>query len=116
MQSYILSARAKEQGRYQALENRRSQAFLVARSAAEILRFEFGATRIVLFGSVLCDPGDRSFHLESDIDLAAWGINDRLYFKAVGKLQGLSEFAIDLVDPEDAPPYILEAIAKGFEL
>jgi uncharacterized protein len=116
MQSYILTARAKEQANNKALEHRRSQAMVVAQDAAELLRSEFGATRIVLFGSVLSDPGDRSFHLDSDIDLAVWGIGDLLYFKAVGKLQGLSEFAIDLVEPEDAPAYVLEAIAKGLEL
>jgi uncharacterized protein len=116
MQSYILTARAKEQANREALERRRSQAMQIAQIAAEILRSEFGANRVVLFGSVLSDPTDRSFYQGSDIDLAVWGISDRLYFKAVGKLQGLSEFAIDLVEPQDAPPYILEAIAKGVDL
>jgi uncharacterized protein len=116
MQSYILTARAKEQANNEALERRRSQAMQIARIAAEILRAEFGASRVVLFGSILSDAADRSFHEDSDIDLAVWGISDRLYFKAVGKLQGLSEFAIDLVEPQDAPSYILEVIAKGVDL
>ncbi|AFY73454.1 putative nucleotidyltransferase [Synechococcus sp. PCC 7502] len=116
MQSYILTARAKEQANSKALEYRRSQAMEVAQEAAKILRSQFGATRVVLFGSVLSDPANYGFHQGSDIDLAVWGISDRLYFKAVGKVQGLSEFAIDVVEPEDAPSYILEAIAKGVEL
>ncbi len=116
MQSYILTARAKEQTNRDALELQRSQAMQVAKTAAEILRSEFGASRVVLFGSILSDPADRSFHQDSDIDLAVWGISDRLYFKAVGKLQGLSEFDIDLVEPQDAPAYIVEAIAKGIDL
>jgi uncharacterized protein len=116
MQSYILTAQAKEQSNREALERRRSQAMQIAQIAAEILRSEFGASRVVLFGSVLGDAGDRSFHQGSDIDLAVWGINDRLYFKAVGKLQGLSDFEIDLVEPQDSPPYILEAITKGVDL
>jgi hypothetical protein len=48
MQSYILTARAKEQATCEALERRRSQAMQIARIAAEILRSEFGANRVVL--------------------------------------------------------------------
>jgi uncharacterized protein len=116
MQSYILTAQAKEQSNREALERQRSQAMQIAQIAAELLRSEFGASRVVLFGSVLSDAGDLSFHQDSDIDLAAWGISDRLYFKAVGKLQGLSDFAIDLVEPQDLPPYIFDAISKGVDL
>jgi uncharacterized protein len=116
MQGYIFTARAKEQSNREALERRRSQAMRIAQTAAEILRSEFGASRVVLFGSVLSDAGDRSFHQGSDIDLAVWGISDHLYFKAVGNLQGLSDFAIDLVEPQDLPPYIFDAISKGVDL
>ena len=116
MQSYILAARAREEAACEALRCRRLRAMRVAALAAQVLRSEFGAMRVVLFGSVLSDQSGCWFHQDSDIDLAVWGICDRLYFKAVGRLQGLSKFAIDLVEPDDAPLYILEAIAKGVEL
>lgn len=116
MQSYILTARAREEASREALRCRRSWAMRVAVLATQVLRSEFGASRVVLFGSVLSDQSGLWFHQDSDIDLAVWGICDRLYFKAVGRLQGLSEFVIDLVEPDDAPLYIVDAIAGGIEL
>ena len=69
-----------------------------ARVAAALLRDRFGATRVVLFGS-LVHPD--SFTPWSDIDIAAWGVPPDQLFRAVGALSGLScEFKIDLIDPE----------------
>ncbi len=114
MQGYILAARARDLVSLADLQVRRSQAVAVARLAAGVLRADFGAGRVVLFGSVVGD--DSYFHQGSDIDLAAWEVCDRSYFRAVGVLQGLSEFDIDLVLPQDVPSYILSAIANGVEL
>lgn len=120
IQSYILTARARRVAELQVLDSRRSRAMQVAGIASGVLRSEFFADRVVLFGSVLDDVSDHCFHGGSDIDLAVWGVDGRSFFKAVGMLQGLSEFAIDLVMVDDAfsilPPYILEAIARGMEL
>ena len=120
MQGYILTARARRVAELQVLGSRRSRAMQVARIAAGILRSEFFADRVVLFGSVLGDESDRCFHGGSDVDLAVWGVDGRSFFKAVGMLQGVSEFAIDLVMVDDRlsilPPYILEAIARGGDL
>ncbi|HEY66354.1 MAG TPA: nucleotidyltransferase domain-containing protein, partial [Caldilineae bacterium] len=44
----------------------------IARKAAEMLREEFGAIRVVLFGS-LARGGP--FDMHSDVDLAAWGLD-----------------------------------------
>ncbi len=49
---------------------RRQKALRLARRVARMLRERFGATRVVLFGS-LVRPG--AFALHSDIDLAVWG-------------------------------------------
>lgn len=87
----------------------------VARQAAQLLKDRFGATRVVLFGSML----DASkLHSRSDIDLAVWGLPETgtTYFQAVGMLQGLSRFTIDLVEAQYAPDHIQEAIAQGMEL
>ena len=120
IQSYILTARARRVAELQVLGSRRSRAMQVARIAAGILRSEFFADRVVLFGSVLGDESDRCFHGGSDVDLAVWGVDGRSFFKAVGMLHGVSEFAIDLVMVDDRlsilPPYILEAIARGVDL
>ncbi len=120
MQNYILTAQARDIADLYVLSSRRSQAMAVAWLAAEVLRDRFFASRVVLFGSVLSAEGDRCFHHGSDVDLAVWGVDSCSFFKAVGILQGLSEFAIDLVMVDDQlsilPPYILEAIARGVEL
>ena len=47
------------------------RAWRVARAAANVLREQFDATRVVAFGSLAHRDG---FTLWSDIDLAAWGI------------------------------------------
>jgi len=112
MQSYILGAKAREQARQEKLKQRQIHGIQIAKQAATMLRQEFGATRVVLFGSML----KQNIYENSDIDLAVWDIPKSKYFKAVGKLQGLSEFEIDLVEPENAPIYIIEAINQGIEL
>lgn len=70
----------------------------VARQAATMLRQDFNVTRVVLFGSML----QPRIHRYSDIDIAVWNLAKSDYFQAVGKLQGLSEFAIDLIEAENA--------------
>jgi uncharacterized protein len=112
MQSYILGARNREKTRLAQLKERQNQGLEIAKQAAKLLRQEFGATRVILFGSML----KPHIHQSSDIDLAAWNLPKSDYFQAVGKLQGLSEFAIDLIEPDKAPAYIIEAIAQGIEI
>ena len=112
MYGYILAARKREQARQDYLRQLQSRGIETAKQSARILRQEFGAKRVVLFGSML----QPKIHEDSDIDLAVWNLSKSDYFQAVGKLQGLSEFAIDLIEAENAPDYIIEAIAQGIEL
>ena len=95
------------------LETRRQRAWILAHEAAEILKEEFGASRVVVFGSLL-QPN--RYHLSSDIDLAVWDIKD--YFRAVARLIDIDpEFEFDLVPIEDARVEIVEAITReGLEL
>ncbi len=87
----------------------------VARAAAELLRQQFGARRVVGFGSVANHTG---FNRWSDIDLAAWGIPPESFYRAVAAVTGLSaEFEIDLVAPEDCPPSLRQVIEReGIDL
>ena len=94
----------------QELARRRRKALRVARQAAQLLRDEFGARRVVLFGS-LAQPGQ--YTRLSDIDLAAWGILPERFFAAVASVTGLSStFKIDLVDPESCRPGLQNAIEQ----
>jgi len=94
------------------LVNRRRRARRTARKASELLRTEFGATAVILFGSLTL-PG--RFTPWSDIDLAASGIPPDRYFEAVGTVIDLSaEFKIDLIDLDTCPPSFKEVIeAEG---
>lgn len=65
---------------------------------ASRLREQFGADRVVVFGS-LTHP--KTYTAWSDIDLAAWGIPAHCFYQAVGCLNELHPaFRVDLVDPE----------------
>jgi uncharacterized protein len=112
MQQYILTAKARRQQGLVALEQRRLDGFEIAKTAAQILKTEFSASRVVIFGSLL----SQQFHETSDLDLAVWGLPERLYFKAVARLLSLSDFEVDLVEVQYASPEILAAIAQGTEL
>ena len=112
MCGYILTARKREQARQESLKHLQRRGVEIAKQATRILRQEFGATRVVLFGSML----QPKIHADSDIDLAVWNLTKSDYFQAVGKLQGLSEFLIDLIEADNASDYIVEAIAQGMEL
>lgn len=93
----------------------RLRTFRVARKAAKVLRNDFGAKKIVLFGSLLHSS---LFHAKSDIDLAVWGIKDREYYRAVSVLLDIDPtISIDLINIKDARPALKKIITEeGREL
>lgn len=94
--SYCKTAERRHLQRQQELERRRARAWEAARKAAQLLKEEFGATRVVLFGS-LANP--ERFTLWSDVDLAAWGLQPEEVFRAVAAVLAIEpEIEIDLVD------------------
>lgn len=95
---------------WESSPERLDRARAVVRTAADLLRTRFGATRVVVFGSLAHED---SFTRWSDIDLAAWGIPPDAFFRAVAAVTGLSaEFKVDLVDPEDCRPALRRAIDR----
>ncbi len=87
----------------------------LAHQAAALLRKEYSAKKIILFGTLAMDI---DFSEHSDIDLAVIGIPDTLFYRAVARVSGLSpEFVVDLVDPDSCRPSVRESILnKGIEL
>ncbi len=83
MAEYRATARRRAEERRLALAARRERGLAVARSAAALLKEQFGATRVVLFGSTTSED---AFWEHSDIDLAAWDIARDDYFTAVARL------------------------------
>lgn len=94
---------------------RRDKAWRAAQHSAELLKNEFGASRVVVFGSLAYEDG---FTPWSDLDLAAWGIEPFQFYRAVAAVTGVSsEIKIDLVDPESCQPRLRETIEReGIEL
>ena len=98
-----------------ALQIRRERASEIAHQAASILREEFSATKVVLFGSLV---HQRWFSATSDVDLAVWGLRSQDYFLAVARLQEISpDFKVDLVDMNNCPDKLKTTIsAEGQSL
>jgi uncharacterized protein len=113
---YARTARERARTRRAQLEPRRLRAWEIARRGAALLKGEFGAKRVVLFGSLTRGPG--RFYIRSDVDLAVWGLEERLYLRALGRLLDLDpEIEVDLVEYEFARPALQASIEReGMEL
>jgi hypothetical protein len=114
MTRYIATAHRRLRERRAAVEARRRHAWALAARAAEILRAEFDAHRVVVIGSL---AEERLFDERSDIGLVAWGVPAHERFRAAGRLLDLDPaFEIDLVRDEDAPAGLLELARRGSAL
>jgi predicted nucleotidyltransferase len=96
-------------------ELRRERAWQEAKRASLILKKQFGATRVVVFGSLVRKAG---FTRWSDVDIAAWGIAPEDTFSAIGVISELdSDVAINLVDVNTARTSLIEVVERdGIEL
>lgn len=105
---YVAHARQRKRDRHQQLYQRQQAGIVQAKRAADLLKQEFGVKEVFLFGSLLTPE---LVHLESDIDLAVWGLNYDRYCEAVGTLLcEVKEFNIDLIRLETAPIALLECV------
>lgn len=109
----VMTARAERPKHLTKMQERQHKGLAVARECARILKQQFGADRVVLFGSML-DP--ECMWWGSDIDLAVWGLPEDDLFKAGAAIERGHDFAIDLVEVQYAKPHILSAIEQGVEL
>jgi len=110
MAVYQATARRRRQQKAQALAARHQRAWQVAREGAQLLKERFGAKRVVVFGSALFPE---KFYVRSDVDLAVWGVPERLYYRAVSRLLSLDPgISVDLVEAELAPPELLATIER----
>ena len=107
---YREGARQRWAQRQRALAERRERATAAARKAAEMLKEEFGATRVVLFGSL---AREGPFDMHSDVDLAVWGLDPRVYYRVVSLLLDIDPaIEVDLVMGETVPASLLAAIEQ----
>lgn len=109
----VLAERSQRDLKLAQMKERQQRGLEVARIAAQILKQEFGAGRVVLFGSMLAHE---RMWWGSDIDLAVWGLRSEDFFKAGAAIERGHNFSIDLVEIQSAKPHILNAIEQGQEL
>ncbi len=93
--------RRRAEARAQALRHKLPE-------AARLLKNEYGASRLVLFGSLASGGVTEN----SDVDLAVEGLEPELYFPALADLMGLFGTGVDLVRVEHAPPSLAERIQQ----
>jgi uncharacterized protein len=79
--------------------------------AAALLRTRYGATRVVLFGSLATGSHSET----SDVDLAVEGLPSAEYFRALAELMAHFGTPVDLVRLEEAPKSLRERIAAEGE-
>lgn len=93
------------------LQKRKTQALKIAQKCINILKQNFGATDVILFGSL---RGDSPWHEKSDLDLAVKGLSEKQLWEAYGTLEKIlpSWLEFDLVDLEEVPSYIRDRILE----
>ena len=115
MAAYRATARRRQAGEQRELARRQARAWEGARHAATRLKAQFGAERVMVFGS-LVRAG--CFTLWSDVDIAAWGLSPQDTFRTIGVVMDLdTAIAINLVDAGACRPELLAFIEQeGIEL
>ncbi|MFO1429000.1 MAG: nucleotidyltransferase domain-containing protein [Candidatus Competibacteraceae bacterium] len=113
--AYRTAARQRWQREQQALQQRQARAWELAHRAADLLKTRFGASRVVVFGSLV---RENCFTPWSDVDIAAWSILPKDTFRAIGTLLELDPaIIINLVPAETCRPALSAAIAQeGIDL
>ena len=115
MAAYRAAAPRRHKHEQQALIQRERQAWELARRGAALLREQFGATRVMVFGSLV---HERCFTPWSDVDIAAWGIRCQDTLLAIGAVMDMGrEIEVNLVDVQTCSASLLAAIEQeGVEL
>jgi len=92
------------------LDHHKQLAWSAARRAAQLLRDQFGVTRVVIFGSL---ANEDCFTIWSDVDIAAWGIAPEQTFRAIGAARDVSkDIEVNLVDVTTCRSAIRHAIKQ----
>jgi predicted nucleotidyltransferase len=112
---YRRAAQARSQAQQRESARRRRQAWRQARRAAVLLKHDYGATRVVAFGSLAHGAW---FHVRSDVDLAVEGLSPGTVWRAWSAIERLVPgFAVDLIELETATDRLRQRIQEqGKEL
>ena len=110
MQKYKRTAQARWQTQRAQQRLRQQLAWQLARQAANLLKDEYDAERVVVFGSLT--QADR-FSARSDVDLAAWGLTAANWLRASAAVRDLSsQTELNLVDVACCLPELVAVIER----
>jgi predicted nucleotidyltransferase len=106
---YPLMFKDKSQNK-EVIDKRYKKALSAAKKAAKLLKEEYEAETVWIFGSLT----ERArFDKWSDIDLAARGIPLEKFYAAVGAItREVTQFKIDLIDVDDCKESLEKAVKK----
>jgi predicted nucleotidyltransferase len=115
MAGYKQSARLREEQQRAGARKRREMAWSVAHVAADLLKRQFGAGRVILYGSM---AHGHWFGPRSDIDLAEDGIKPTDFWRAWSALDPIAQgFEINLIALESATGSLRRVIEmEGIDL
>jgi predicted nucleotidyltransferase len=107
---YRRTAQERRRAEERTVSRRRRRAWTLSRSAATLLKKEYQATRVAVFGSLIHKG---CFTLWSDVDIAAWGVRPQDTFRAIGAMIGLDpDIQVNLVDVGACRPALLAVIER----
>jgi predicted nucleotidyltransferase len=99
------------------VDRRWDQTWDIARRAARLLREQYGAARVVVFGSLVHRDW---FTPWSDIDIAVSGVPAGKFYRAIGAAYDIGAeagFKVDVIDPAECSPEMLQSVlTEGMEL
>jgi hypothetical protein len=85
-----------------------------AKRIADILKSEYRAREIYLFGSLAFSLKNlRRFTFSSDIDLAVKNLPPERYFYILSRINEKSKFNVDIIDLDHCPEWLKESIIKN---
>lgn len=90
---------------------RAAEARVAARRAAGILRREFGAQEVWLFGSLVSEPRHDAF----DVDLAVLGLPPERYYAALARVCDVVGGPVDLIALESCSERLRHTVATAAE-
>lgn len=110
MAIYQNTARQRRKEKIRRLEIRRRHAWRIAQQASKLLKEQFGVKKVVLFGSTRFPE---RFHQYSDVDLAVWGLDEKIYYRTVSYLLDLDPgIEVDIIEAEFASSGLLRNIEQ----
>ncbi|MBI3914307.1 MAG: nucleotidyltransferase domain-containing protein [Chloroflexi bacterium] len=110
LDEYRRAAQRRSRVEELTIDHRRRRAWQLARRAARLLKQKYGATRVIVFGSLTHGAW---FHPHSDLDLAVEGLEPGAVWRAWSTIEkAVPELEVDLIELETASQRLNQRIRE----